>query len=246
MKLAVHSALAAVAILCAVVAAHALTVKTMIADRDGEPPYEKLVPDEFGDWKLVPSIRLVTPVEPDALANRVYSQMIGRGYTDRAGNLVMLLVAYGPRQLDKTQLHRPEICYVAEGFEVSKSTPADIDLGEGGRMLHVRKMVARRENRTERITYWMRVGDDIVSTLLDRQVTKLRYGLRGFIPDGVLIRVSTINLDARTADQVQTKFLRDLMRTVPDNQLRSFVGNEAVRGATAAPEPKTAAAAAKG
>jgi len=251
LKLTVHSALAAVAILCAVVGAQALTVKTVIAERDGQPPYADLVPEQFGDWKLVPSLRLVTPTEPDALANRIYSQMIGRGYTDSAGNIVMLLVAYGPRQSDKLQLHMPEICYVAEGFRVSNSTPTKIDLGEGGQMLDVRKLVAQRENRVERITYWMRVGDDVVSTLLDRQVSKLRYGLQGLIPDGVLVRVSTINVDAQTADQLQTKFLADLLKTVPDSQLKYFVGSEAIRSSAFARtrgEPsaeKTAAAASK-
>jgi EpsI family protein len=228
LKRTLHAALAAIAILGVAAASYALKAKTLLADRDGRPDYSAIIPESFGDWKLVPSIRLVTPVDDDALANRVYSQMIGRGYADKAGNVVMLLVAYGPRQIDRLQLHRPEVCYVAEGFRVSGSTPVTIDLN-GRLALPARKLVAQREGRIERITYWMRIGDDVVSTLFSRQWTKLRYGLRGLIADGVLVRISTINMDAATAERVHAQFLEALMKAVPGPELKHFVGSRAVR-----------------
>lgn len=229
MRLTIHAILAALAILGSVVLAQSMTAKTLMADRDGEPNYAALVPEQFGDWTIIPSLRLVMPEDSEDLSNQIYSQMFGRGYSDKSGNVVMLLVAYGPRQSDRLQLHRPEICYVAQGFRVSSSVPATLDLGEGGSALSVRRMVAQREGRTERITYWMRVGGNVVSTLFGRQVTKLRYGLQGLIPDGVLIRVSTINMDEKTAAEVQDRFLRDFMKSVANKDLPHFVGNQAVR-----------------
>src|SRR5262249_52329199 len=79
---------------------------------------QTIIPGQFGEWTQVPGIRLVEPTEPDALAHQLYSQEMGRGYVDHEGHLVMLMVAYGPSQSDRLQLHRPEACYVAEGFRV--------------------------------------------------------------------------------------------------------------------------------
>jgi EpsI family protein len=221
---------------------YAMKTKSVIIDGKAEPDYAKLIPEEFGDWKLLPQIRLVVPIEEDALANRIYSQMVGRAYADKAGNTVMLLMAYGPKQVDKLQLHRPEICYVAEGFRVSGLQAAQLEVEPGRPSLNVSKLVARRENRVERITYWMRVGDDVVSTLFRRQMTSLRYGLQGLIPDGVLIRVSTINLDEASSNEVHARFLRDMLVTVRHADLRHFVGGQApvVRaGGSAAPSPQS-------
>jgi EpsI family protein len=236
LKSAINATLAALLLVGVATASYAMKTKTLIVDGRAEPEYATLIPEKFGDWKLVPQIRLVTPVDDDSLANRIYSQMIGRAYVDGSGNMVMLLMAYGPRQIDRLQLHRPEICYVAEGFRVSGLRPVELDVEPGRPPLSVSKLIARRENRTERITYWMRVGDDVVSTLFRRQLTSLRYGLKGLIPDGVLIRVSTINMEETASDDAHARFLKDMLAAVRHADLRHFVGGQAsaIRGAGAA------------
>jgi EpsI family protein len=237
LKSAIHAGLAALLIVLVSTVSYAMKTKSVLIDGKAEPDYANLMPAEFGEWRLVPQIRLVVPVEDDALANRIYSQMIGRAYVDRSGNTVMLLMAYGPKQIDKLQLHRPEICYVAEGFRVSALQPAQVEVEPGRPHLNVSKLIARRENRVERITYWMRVGDDVVSTVFRRQLTSLRYGLQGLIPDGVLIRVSTINMEEGSSNEVHARFLRDMLVSVRQADLRHFVGGQApvVRAGEAKP-----------
>jgi EpsI family protein len=220
-----NTALAALVVMAVALAAYVMKTKSPLIDKAAEPDYAALVPESFAGWRLVPQIRLVTPVEDDALANRIYSQMIGRAYVDNDGNTVMLLIAYGPRQIDRLQLHRPEICYIAEGFRVSGLTPFSAAILPDGGVLPLSKLVARREGRVERITYWMRIGDDVVSTLFRRQLTTLGYGLRGVIADGVLVRVSSINVDADTADEVHQRFLRDMLAAVDKGQLKQFIGS---------------------
>ena len=88
-------------------------------------------------WTLVPEISLVKPtdpeeyVRPDPLSAKIYSQEVGRSYTDGHGNIVMLLVAYGPVQNYRLKSHRPEICYTANGFAISDKTDTVINYREG-------------------------------------------------------------------------------------------------------------------
>ena len=77
---------------------------------------QTMIPPQFGEWTEVPGLQLVRPTEPDALENQLYSQEFGRGYVDREGHVVMLMIAYGPSQSDRLQLHCPEECYVAKAF----------------------------------------------------------------------------------------------------------------------------------
>lgn len=227
MKIVTHAILASSLILGVATAGYAMKSKSLMVDRREQPNYSELVPNAFGEWKLLPHIRLVVPVEEDALANRIYSQMVGRGYADRSGNVVMLLIAYGPRQIDKLQLHRPEICYVAEGFRVSALQPSTLEIEPGRPPLEVSKLVARREGRVERITYWMRIGDHVVSSLFRRQLTTVSYGLQGLIADGALLRISTVNMDEETANEVQARFIRDLLKAISSENLAYFVGSKA-------------------
>lgn len=229
MRAAIHAGLAALLIAATSVGAQLSVAKTAMSEATKPADYAAIVPENFGEWTLVPSIRLVTPVEPDSLEKQIYGQMVGRAYTNPAGDLVMLLVAYGPLQTDKLQLHRPEACYIAEGFRVSKPSPSGIALDASGPALPVQKLYAQREGRSERITYWMRVGDDVVSTVLGRQWTKLRYGLTGVIPDGVLVRVSTINRDEASAEEIQTRFVRDLFNNMRTADLKHLVGAQPLR-----------------
>lgn len=244
MKAVVHAGIAALLILATSIVAQLSIAKSAMSDVNKPADYAAIVPEAFGEWTLVPSIRLVTPVEPNSLESQIYGQIVGRAYANRAGDLVMLMVAYGPLQKDRLQLHRPETCYLAEGFRVSSLAQSAFTLDQGGPSLSTQKLLAQREGRSERITYWMRVGDDVVSTLLGRQWVKLRYGLTGVIPDGVLVRVSTINHDQAAADELQTRFLRDLLNHMKTEDLRYLVGNQPLHAGVAKdarPSPKAAA-----
>jgi len=234
MRTIAQAALAGLLILGAATGGYAMKSKSLLVDTRPAPDYAALVPEAFGEWRLMPQIRLVVPVDEDSLEKRIYSQMVGRAYADRAGNMVMLLVAYGPRQSDRLQLHRPEVCYVAEGFRVSGLIPAKLDIGLGGAPLDVSKLVARREGRIERVTYWMRIGDHVVSTLFARQRTTMGYGLQGLIADGVLIRVSTVNKDESAAEELQGRFLRAFLQSLNPADLKHFLGDDAARPAVKA------------
>ena len=221
---------ASIALLAAAMLAHVLTPHELMARTSASLNLEAVIPKNFGVWTMVPGIAPVTPadpegyVEPDEHSARIYSQEVGRTYTDGHGNIVMLMVAYGPVQNFRLKAHRPEMCYTAAGFRVSGKTAAEVSYRAGEPPLKVAHIIAERESRFEPISYWMRVGNDITTGVLDRQLIRLKYGLRGIIPDGALMRVSTVGLPKDASYQLQDQFIRDLLSAVAPEDRNFFTG----------------------
>jgi EpsI family protein len=222
--------LASIAILGSAVLAEVLAPREMMARTSASLSLEQVIPKQFGTWTLVPEISPVTPadpegyVEPDPYSARIYSQEVSRGYTDGHGNIVMLLVAYGPVQNYRLRAHRPEICYTAAGFRISDITTATINYRDGAPPIQMTRLIADRESRFEPVSYWMRVGNDISNSAIDHQLSRLKYGLRGIIPDGALIRISTIGLPREASFKLQDQFIRDLLAAIPPKELKFFTG----------------------
>lgn len=179
------------------------------------PRLEKLVPNEFSDWKhdLVTDQWLVTsevtaPVKSDG------HQTLARTYINSRGERVMLLISYGSDQASTNfEEHRPEYCYKAQGFTLIESRSADLPLGPG--RLAVKRLVAQRYGRFEPITYWMTVGRYPTLPGIGRHWHKLRYALQGLRPDGMLVRVSSISADSAAGFALQSRFIADLQLAVP-------------------------------
>jgi EpsI family protein len=220
--------LASAAILGAGVLAETLKPRQLLASTQAAPNLEMTVPKDFGEWHLVPSIGLVTPSDPGYVQNeleqRIYSQEIARGYTDAAGNIIMFLVAYGPVQNYRLKSHLPEVCYGAAGFRVSAKIVNQVSYLKDAPPLTVSRVVAEKEGRFEPITYWMKVGDDIATGVFDRQIARMKYGLEGIIPDGALIRVSTIGLSEAASFKLQDKFVHDLLSALSAKDRKFFTG----------------------
>jgi len=222
--------LAAVALLATAAMAQVLTPRELMATTSPPPDLASIIPKQFGTWTLVPSIVPITPgepegyVQPDTLSAKFYGQEVSRGYTDGNGNIVMLLVAYGPVQNQRLRAHRPEICYTAAGFRIIEKTSAEVSYQGASVPLKMTRLVAERESRFEPISYWMRVGNDIATGAVDHQLLRLKYGLHGIIPDGALMRVSTIGLPRDASYQLQDRFIRDLLGAVPPQNKKFFTG----------------------
>ena len=73
----------------------------------------------------------------------------------------------------------------------------------------------------------MRIGYDVTNSNWARNALKLEYGLRGWIPDGALFRVSTIGLPPGVSFKVQNKFIRDLLNDAPADTRKFMVGDPA-------------------
>jgi EpsI family protein len=221
--------LASIAILSSAVLAEVLAPRELMARTSASLDLENVIPEQFGIWRLASGIAPVTPADPEGYVqadpySRIYSQEVGRAYTDGHGNIVMLMVAYGPVQNFRLKAHRPEMCYTAAGFRVSGKTNAEMRYRNDAPPLKMARVIAERESRFEPISYWMRVGNDITTGVVDRQIIRLKYGLRGIIPDGALMRVSTIGLSEEASYKLQEQFIRDLLGAVAPQDLKFFTG----------------------
>jgi EpsI family protein len=226
----VQAVLAAFAILTSAALAEVLRPHELMASSSAVPDLESAIPRKFGEWTLVPNVGLVTPTGPAGfvrqdLSAKIYSQEVARGYADRAGNIVMFLVAYGPIQDYRLKAHLPEVCYGAAGFRVSEKTVTQVTYRDGALPLSVSRVTATKEGRFEPVSYWIRIGNDIATGVFDRQMARMKYGLQGLIPDGALFRVSTIGISQEVSYKLQDQFIRDLFAAIAPENRKFFVGS---------------------
>lgn len=203
----------------------ALAIKLKPSHRlaDQLPPItlEQAVPQSFGEWHIDKSIIPINP-SPDVQSqlDALYTQMLARTYANAQGQRIMLSIAYGADQSgDGSQVHRPEFCYTAQGFQIAFNRIGDLFTQYGD--LPVRRLLAVQGTRSEPITYWITVGDKATLPGISRKLSQIAYGLTGKVPDGMLVRVSSLDTDTTHAYQVQQDFIRDLLAALaPENRLR--------------------------
>jgi len=206
------------------VSAIVLQPRHRMADDSPKVDLATLVPRQFGAWEIDPNIRPVQ-VSPDieATLKRTYDQIVERTYVDDKQHRVMVSLVYGTDELTEAlAAHRPEACYFAQGFQVLLSSFST--LSAGGKLLPIQQLVAVQGSRQEPITYWMTVGEDVVRPGINRRLTQARYGLAGRIPDGVLMRVSSIGADWDNQFALQQQFLMELIAAIPPNGRRPLIG----------------------
>ena len=183
-----------------------------------------ILPISFGDWSAENSDGLVQPKSEGDLAAQLYSEMVGRIYHQAStGAAVMMLVAYGDTQSDMLQLHRPEACYPAVGFNLVSSVPAMLPLPGGG-SVPVRHVVAEAQGRRENIIYWARLGEYLPASSGEQRQVRLRTAMDGYVPDGALIRFSIVGDDSDAAFRTLEKFIPELLEAVAADQRRALVG----------------------
>ncbi len=224
MARSINLAAACVAMLAAALLAYVLTPHRLMARTHDAFDIDAHIPRAFGDWKELPGLQPIKP-PPDGLEAEIYNQEVSRAYVDGQGRAVMLVIAYGESQSDRLQLHHPEVCYTAQGFRVSKPVTTPFDWSETSKPIPLTRLTATREGRIEPIVYWMRIGYDVTNSNWARNALKLKYGLRGWIPDGALFRVSTIGVPMEQSAEVEEKFIGDLLNSVPPDTREFMIGD---------------------
>jgi EpsI family protein len=212
-KLPLRTSTLAIALLMVISAALAarLTPTERVADQREPVVLKKLVPDQFGEWKTDKSlVPIGVSADVRAKLDELYSQTLERTYVNAKGQRIMLSIAYGGDQRgEATQVHRPEFCYTAQGFRIVRNAVGALSTEYGA--LPVRRLVAVQGRRNEPITYWITVGDKATLPGIERKLAQLSYGLAGKIPDGMLVRVSSIDLDERGAHMLQERFIKEML-----------------------------------
>ena len=205
--------------------AQAMIPRHYLADDQAPLVLKEAIPHTIGNWTEEENLpQVVADPTVEETINKYYSQTVSRTFVDAKGNRVMLTVAYGKDQnSNSTAAHRPEFCYAAQGFLVEKRPQETLELGT--KPIPVARLVGRLDERIEPITYWVTLGDTPSLPGLPRKIQQLKYGLRGEIADGFLVRVSTLGADATQEYAVHDRFLRDWRNATPDNMKKRFFGS---------------------
>ena len=103
--------------LASATAAVAMVPRASVEEMTASMPLDSLFPATFAGWKIDPD---VVPLELSADLRKViaesYDQTLARTYVNAQGYRVMLSVAYGGRRNQGMDIHRPEVCYPAQGL----------------------------------------------------------------------------------------------------------------------------------
>ncbi len=188
-----------------------------------EPNLEDTVPRQFGDWRELPNpfaqVSLATGQEADL--NQPYDQTVMRTYINSEGEVVMLALAWGRHQRQEVKVHRPDLCYVAQGYKVASLTTVDFGKVSGSKaMVKGKHMVVNSGREGEAVAYWIRIGTLYSENAFETRIHIFKEGLAGRIPDGILVRASQkihVNADAEKSFPILEKFLADLVSATPDN-----------------------------
>jgi EpsI family protein len=194
-----------------------------VTPRIKEERFTALVPDRVGTFTFNSESGLVLPPS-DALSDRLYDNLVTRTYSNPAGQVVMLLIAYNNKQDGVLQIHRPETCYPAGGYTLTEVAPIDVPMQQQA-VLPGQVFGAWSDERNEVVLYWTRVGERFPRRWLDQRWAVAEANLRGIVPDGVLVRVSTIGNDIGRITPVLTGFIGDLHRASGDRMRGLLFGN---------------------
>ncbi|MET0497394.1 MAG: exosortase C-terminal domain/associated protein EpsI [Steroidobacteraceae bacterium] len=218
------------AMLLTAVAAHVLRPTSEVAPNAAA--LEELIPREFADWSEAPGaieqVNLKVPTDDAAGSRAPYDDVLMRTYRRSDGQQVMLALAYGRRQRQEQKIHRPEICYYAQGFAVSYVGRRPVRLTDSLGVQSL-QLVTTNRSRQEPVTYWIRIGNEFSESAWKTRWIIFRDGMRGDVPDGILVRASSI-VDRDTASegalQLQREFLSKLYAALSPGARKLVAGVE--------------------
>lgn len=201
----------------------ALKPTVKVADAGPKVNLETMIPRQFGEWREAQfgSGQIVDP-QQKAMIDKIYNQTLSRTYVNARGYAVMLSVAYGSDQSDSLQLHKPEVCYPAQGFQLESKQVGTLDLPSGA--IPATRLFTTFGARKEPITYWTTIGEKVVVGGIQKKLVEMSFGLGGKIPDGMLIRLSSIDGETARAYQLHAQFAEAMIGSVAIADRRRLVG----------------------
>jgi EpsI family protein len=196
-------------------------------------PLASMVPASFAGWREIPLAagavdpRAQLPGEADREAP--YDDVLMRSYQNRHGDTVMLALAYGSHQRQEVKIHRPELCYTAQGYEVLRHARMDLPLASAAAQpARGARMLVRGSDRMEAVSYWIRIGDLYSRSAWQTRSHIFTEGLHGRVVDGILVRVSQVVPDATSATAqrfaLQEEFLAQLVHALPADARGMLIG----------------------
>lgn len=183
---------------------------------------ETMIPKQFGTWQMRQvKARPVNP-QTEELLSKLYSQLLERVYVNAEGREVMLAMAYGADQRGGLESHKPEVCYPAQGFQIKQDLPATIQTSHGN--IVGKQLFAVAEHRPEPITYWFTMSNEQVLNRWQKRWVELKSAMTGSIPDGLLVRASSIDADPQRGWVLHQQFIEALVSSLTPEARKRVAG----------------------
>jgi len=180
-----------------------LTRRRRLVPRSRGAALERL-PVSVGIWREEPSRGdMVDPVIVDeafAEALRLYDLEVQRDYVAVAAQRIMLNGVFMRKIAQEAKFHWPEFCYATQGFKVRRLDPVSVPMPAGA--VRASRFLALRDDRREIALYLTRIGDEVPAGGRALRMTIFRQSLGASLPDGVLLRVSTL-IDVDDAARIE-------------------------------------------
>ena len=204
--------------LCAIMllsgfSANQIKPTNFMADTRGGTKISSIIPENFGAWKKMDLSTGVVNPQQQQLLDELYTELVTRTYASSDGYVIMLSMAYGKNQNDSFQVHLPEICYPAQGFQVGASRKMALATPYGE--IPIKQLETTfQSRRVEPVTYWTTIGNHAVKSGLDKKLKEMSYAMQGDIADGLLFRISSIDTDKPRAFSMQQKFIQEMLASI--------------------------------
>ena len=163
---------------------------------------------------VVPDVRHGTTVGTNAVLTRQGARVV---FVGTAGHADVLQIGRGVRR---------ELFALQPAREAPLVAAADGIEAPGGTVTG-KRMLALSRRGGEAVSYWMRIGGLFSEDAWDTRLHILKEGLKGRVPDGVLVRASVRVRDARDAETawpLAESFLSDLAEASPEAVRRVLLG----------------------
>lgn len=185
---------------------------------------ETMIPKTFNGWRAVETKNnyIVNPELNDTIS-KTYDQVLSRLYTNSNHATIMLSVAYNQNQSNKDTIHMPEICYPAQGYQVKKHEGKHLFSTNFG-VIPVNQFIAEKPSRVENVSYWVVVGNKVVTNSWQLKFEQVKYGLKGYITDGLLFRISSVNNNVSQAYASEEVFINDMIVALETNDRKKLSG----------------------
>ena len=165
--------------------------------------------------------------EMRAVIEATYSQTLTRAYINSTEKIIMVALAYGADQsAHSTQLHYPEVCYPAQGFQIEEISEGLISTKS--KKINTKKLKTHLgKSRPEAVTYWTLIGNRISTSNWDKKIAEVSHGLKGEIPDGMLTRISSIGNNWEDEFALHAEFAEPFLLNCPPKIRERLIGTEA-------------------
>ena len=170
-------------------------------------PLKSVIPSRVGSWTNTLDADLILP---DAAPTDFYGQVLSRAFHAPDWPPIMMVLAYGEAQSGMMKVHRPEVCYTSAGFKIVNDQTMSIPLPRAP-AITAKAFLGERDTRNEYVLYWTRISNAFPNSLMDQRWVMFEQGLSGVIPDGVLVRLSTLCPDWVMARAAMRTFAYNLV-----------------------------------